>query len=35
LAAEKLRGLDHQEDHLHAGTFQAEVKIGDSMTIII
>ena len=34
LAAEKLRGLDHQEDHLHAGTFQAEVKIGDSMTII-
>jgi predicted glycogen debranching enzyme len=35
LAAEKLRGLDHQEDHLHAGTFQAEVKIGDSTTIIL
>jgi predicted glycogen debranching enzyme len=34
LAAEKLRGLDHQEDHLHAGTFQAELKLGDSATLI-
>ena len=34
LAAEKLRGLDRQEDHLHAGTFQAELRIGDSTTII-
>ena len=35
LAAEKLRGLDHQEDHLHAGTFQAELKLGDSTTIVL
>jgi predicted glycogen debranching enzyme len=34
LAAERLRGLDHQEDHLHAGTFQSELKTGDSTTII-
>jgi predicted glycogen debranching enzyme len=34
LAAERLRGLDHQEDHLHAGTFRAELRTGDSMTLV-
>ena len=34
LAAELSRGLDHQEDHLHAGTFHVELKTGDSMTLV-
>jgi len=34
LAAEKSRGLDHQEDHLHAGTFHGELKAGESMTLV-
>ena len=32
LSAERLRGLDHIEDHLLAGSFHAELKIGDSIT---
>jgi predicted glycogen debranching enzyme len=35
LSAEKLRGLDHEEDHLHAGTFHANLKIGDSILIVL
>ncbi len=34
LAVELSRGLDHQEDHLHAGTFHVELKAGDSMTLV-
>jgi predicted glycogen debranching enzyme len=34
LAAEKARGLDHQEDHLHAGTFTAELGTGKSVTLV-
>jgi predicted glycogen debranching enzyme len=34
LAAELSRGLDDQEDHLHAGTFHLELKAGDSMTLV-
>ena len=33
LAAERSRGLDHQEDHLHAGTFHAELGTGESVTL--
>jgi len=31
LAAEKQRGMSHQEDHLHAGTFEEDLKPGDSV----
>ena len=34
LAAEKARGLDHEEDHLHAGTFHAELRTGESLTLV-
>ena len=34
LAAEKSRGLDHQEDHLHAATFHAELRTGESVTLV-
>jgi predicted glycogen debranching enzyme len=34
LTAERARGLDHQEDHLHAGTFHAMLGAGDSMTLV-
>ncbi|MGO8788446.1 MAG: amylo-alpha-1,6-glucosidase [Terriglobia bacterium] len=34
LAAEKLRGLDHVEDHLHAATFHAELRPGEPVTIV-
>jgi predicted glycogen debranching enzyme len=34
LAAERARGLDHQEDHFHAGTFHAELGAGESMTLV-
>jgi predicted glycogen debranching enzyme len=34
LAVERSRGLDHQEDHLLAGTFHAELRTGDSMTLV-
>jgi predicted glycogen debranching enzyme len=34
LAAERSRGLDHQEDLLHAGTFTADLKAGASMILV-
>jgi predicted glycogen debranching enzyme len=34
LAAERERGLDFQEDHLHAGTFRAMIQPGDSWTLV-
>jgi predicted glycogen debranching enzyme len=34
LAAERSRGLDHQEDHLHAGTFHCELGAGQSVTLV-
>ena len=34
LAAEKSRGLDHVEDHLHAATFHCELRGGDSVAIV-
>jgi predicted glycogen debranching enzyme len=34
LAAEALRGMNHQEDHLHAGTFVVELKPGDSVLMV-
>ena len=34
LAAERERGLDDREDHLHAGTFQASLEAGESATIV-
>lgn len=34
LAQEAYRGLDAQEDHLHAGTFQRTLQPGESLTIV-
>jgi predicted glycogen debranching enzyme len=34
LAAERYRGLDDREDHLHAGTFHAQLGPGDSFTLV-
>jgi predicted glycogen debranching enzyme len=34
LSAEIERGLDHREDHLHAGTFRAELRDGESATFV-
>jgi predicted glycogen debranching enzyme len=34
LAVERYRGLDDHEDHLHAGTFRAQLDPGDSITIV-
>jgi predicted glycogen debranching enzyme len=31
LSAETLRGMNHQEDHLHAGTFVVDLQPGDSV----
>ena len=33
LTAERSRGLDHEEDHLHAATFHSELSIGESVTL--
>ncbi|MEJ2008813.1 MAG: amylo-alpha-1,6-glucosidase [Acidobacteriota bacterium] len=33
LSAERLRGMGSQEDHLHAGTFIAEIQPGDSVLL--
>ena len=33
LAAERKRGLDDREDHLHAGTFRVELREGESVTV--
>jgi predicted glycogen debranching enzyme len=35
LSAEALRGMNHQEDHLHAGTFEVELKPGDSVLMAV
>jgi predicted glycogen debranching enzyme len=35
LAAESERGLDHQEDHLHAATFHATLRLGESVTLVL
>lgn len=34
LGMERLRGLDCEEDHLHAGTFTAELAPGESLTLV-
>jgi predicted glycogen debranching enzyme len=34
LAAERERGLDDREDHLHAGTFHTSLQAGESVTIV-
>jgi len=34
LAAETARGLDHQEDHLHAATLHSKLGIGQSVTLV-
>jgi predicted glycogen debranching enzyme len=34
LSRERYRGLDDREDHLHAGTFRATLKPGESLTMI-
>jgi len=34
LAAERERGLDDQEDHLHVGTFSAQLELGQSVTLV-
>lgn len=34
LLAERERGLENQEDHLHAGTFHAALQEGESVTIV-
>ncbi len=34
LAAERYRGLDDHEDHLHAGTFRAKLELGESATLV-
>jgi predicted glycogen debranching enzyme len=34
LAAESSRGLDHQEDHLHAGTLYYKLNVGNSVTLV-
>jgi glycogen debranching enzyme len=34
LAAERERGLDDREDHLHAGTFHTSLQPGESVTIV-
>ena len=34
LAAERFRGLDDREDHLHAGTFRGSLEPGETLTLI-
>jgi predicted glycogen debranching enzyme len=34
LTAERARGLDAQEDHLHAATFEAVLNVGQTVTIV-
>lgn len=34
LSAERLRGMNSHEDHLHAGTFVAELQPGDSVLVV-
>ncbi len=35
LPAERARGLDCQDDHLHAGTFRATLRPGETLTIVL
>ncbi len=35
LAAERERGLDSREDHLHAGTFRATLSPGSALTLVL
>ncbi|HEX5412114.1 MAG TPA: amylo-alpha-1,6-glucosidase [Terriglobia bacterium] len=35
LSAEAFRGMGHQEDHLHAGTFEVELKPGASVLMVV
>ncbi|MGI9174044.1 MAG: amylo-alpha-1,6-glucosidase [Rhodothermales bacterium] len=35
LSAEAYRGLDATEDHLHAGTFEATLRPGDALTVVL
>jgi predicted glycogen debranching enzyme len=35
LRREAERGLDHQDDHLHAGTFHAELARGAAVTVVV
>ncbi len=35
LPAERARGLDCQDDHLHAGTFRAALRPGETLTIVL
>ncbi len=35
LAAERERGLDSCEDHLHAGSFRATLRPGDALTLVL
>jgi predicted glycogen debranching enzyme len=35
LPHERERGLDAEDDHLHAGTFQATLRAGESLTIVL
>jgi predicted glycogen debranching enzyme len=35
LAEERARGLEDREDHLHAGSFHAQLVAGDSMTMVL
>ena len=35
LAEERARGLEDREDHLHAGTFCAQLAAGDAMTMVL
>ena len=35
LAGEQERGLDSQEDHLHAGTFRATLQPGSAITVVL
>ncbi len=34
LSLERQRGMNHQEDHLHAGTFVVELKVGDTLLMV-
>ena len=35
LPLERFRGLEHREDHLHAGTFKATLRAGESFTFAV
>jgi predicted glycogen debranching enzyme len=35
LSVERYRGLDDRDDHLHAGTFRATLRVGEAMTVVL